>query len=125
MKAEGRDPRLVLDSTICQVSPLCQEAVMPTVQEIRRSFSLRTRGHSHSRLILRQLKSRHRVGPTAFCINSILWRYVVCHFRAKFSAYWWQRVGGLSTRILHSLATLHKHKINLDVYSFSPKKTDF
>ena len=41
VKAEGRDPRLVLDSTVCQVNPLCRipEAVtMPTVQEVRRSF---------------------------------------------------------------------------------------
>ncbi|CAE7386508.1 unnamed protein product [Symbiodinium sp. KB8] len=40
VKAEGRDSRLVLDSTICQVNPLCRipEAVtMPTVQEVRRS----------------------------------------------------------------------------------------
>ena len=46
VKAGGRDPRLVLDSTICQVNPLCRipEAVtMPTVQEVRRSF-LRTLG---------------------------------------------------------------------------------
>ncbi|CAE7354462.1 unnamed protein product [Symbiodinium sp. KB8] len=40
VKAEGRDPRLVLDSAVCQVNPLCRipEAVtMPTVQEVRRS----------------------------------------------------------------------------------------
>ncbi|OLP82493.1 hypothetical protein AK812_SmicGene36851 [Symbiodinium microadriaticum] len=28
-----------------------------------------------------------------FAFNGTLWRYVVCHFGAKFSAYWWQRVG--------------------------------
>ena len=43
VKAEGKDPRLVFDSTICQVKPLCRipEAVsMPAVQEVRRSFQL-------------------------------------------------------------------------------------
>ncbi|CAE7327295.1 unnamed protein product, partial [Symbiodinium sp. KB8] len=28
-----------------------------------------------------------------FAFNGTLWRYVVCHFGATFSAYWWQRVG--------------------------------
>ena len=38
-------------------------------------------------------------GLLLFAFQGVLWRYVVCHFGAKFSAYWWQRVGGLITRL--------------------------
>ncbi|CAE7249806.1 unnamed protein product [Symbiodinium sp. CCMP2592] len=41
VKAENRDPRLVLDSTVCQVNPMCRipEAVaMPTVNDVRATF---------------------------------------------------------------------------------------
>ena len=30
-------------------------------------------------------------GLLLFAFNGTLWRYVVCHFGAKFSAYWWHR----------------------------------
>ena len=69
VKAEGRDPRLVLDSTICQVNPLCRipEAVtMPTVQD-----SLRILGEptSQPRLILRQpiKESKSTTQNRAYC----------------------------------------------------------
>ena len=35
---------------------------------------------------------------------------MVCHFGAKFSAYWWQRAGGLITRILHASLAQHPHR---------------
>ena len=35
---------------------------------------------------------------------------MVCHFGAKFSAYWWQRVGGLITRILHASLAPYPHR---------------
>ena len=120
VKAEGRDPRLVLDSTICQVNPLCRipEAVsMPTVQEVRRSFQPQDpRGAYISASI--DFKTAHKgvkvhdteQGLLLFAFNGILWRYVVCHFGAKFSAYWWQRVGGLITRILHASLAQFPHR---------------
>ena len=120
VKAEGRDPRLVLDSTICQVNPLCRipEAVtMPTVQEVRRSFQPQDpRGAYISASI--DFKAAHKrvkvhdteQGLLLFAFNGTLWRYVVCHFGAKFSAYWWQRVGGLITRILHASLAQFPHR---------------
>ena len=120
VKAEGRDPRLVLDSTICQVNTLCRipEAVtMPTVQEVRRSFQPQDpRGAYVSASI--DFKAAHKrvkvhdteQGLLLFAFNGTLWRYVVCHFGAKFSAYWWQRVGGLITRILHASLAQHPHR---------------
>ena len=49
-------------------------------------------------------------GLLLFAFNGTLWRYVVCHFGAKFSAYWWQRVGGLITRILHASLAQYPHR---------------
>ena len=120
VKAEGRDPRLVLDSTICQVNPLCripEAATMPTVQEVRRSFQPQDpRGAYISASI--DFKAAHKrvkvhdteQGLLLFAFNGMLWRYVVCHFGAKFSAYWWQRVGGLITRILHASLAQYPHR---------------
>ena len=120
VKAEGRDPRLVLDSTICQVNPLCRipEAVtMPTVQEVRRSFQPQDpRGAYISASV--DFKAAHKrvkvhdseQGLLLFAFNGTLWRYVVCHFGTKFSAYWWQRVGGLITRILHASLAQFPHR---------------
>ena len=35
---------------------------------------------------------------------------MVCHFGARFSAYWWQRVGALLLRLLHRLLASEPHK---------------
>ena len=35
---------------------------------------------------------------------------MVCHFGAEFSAYWWQRVGGFITRILHASLAQYPHR---------------
>ena len=39
-----------------------------------------------------------------------LYHYVVCHFGAKFSAYWWQRAGGQMLRIVHALLATFSHR---------------
>ena len=49
-------------------------------------------------------------GLLLFAFNGTLWRYVVCHFGAKFSAYWWQKVGGLITRLLHAFLADRPHR---------------
>ena len=120
VKAEGRDPRLVLDSTICQVNPLCripESVTMPTVQEVRRSFQPQdpTVAYISASIDFKAAHKRVKVHDTEqglllFAFNGTLWRYVVCHFGAKFSAYWWQRVGGLITRILHASLAQHPHR---------------
>ena len=90
---------------------------MPTVQEVRRSFQPQDpRGAYISASI--DLKAAHKrvkvhdteQGLLLFAFNGTLWRYVVCHFGAKFSAYWWQRVGGLITRILHASLAQFPHR---------------
>ena len=39
-----------------------------------------------------------------------LYGYVVCHFGARFSAYWWQRLGALLLRLAHSLLAQQPHR---------------
>ncbi|CAE7793681.1 unnamed protein product [Symbiodinium sp. CCMP2592] len=105
VKAENRE---VLDSTVCQVNPMCRipEAVsMPTVNDVRATFMPSDpRGAflaasvdfkaAHKRVKVHRSKQ----GLLLFMFEKILYRYVVCHLGAKFSAYWWQRVGGLILR---------------------------
>ena len=120
VKADNRDPRLVLDSTICQVNPMCRvpEAVsMPTVQDVRRSFQPQDpRGvYVAASIDFKAAHKRVKVHPTEqglllFSFQGVLWRYVVCHFGAKFSAYWWQRVGGLITRLAHHMLSSQPHR---------------
>ena len=90
---------------------------MPTVQEVRRSFQPQDpRGAYISASI--DFKAAHKrvkvhdteQGLLLFAFNGTLWRYVVCHFGATFSAYWWQRVGGLITRILHASLAQYPHR---------------
>ena len=42
-------------------------------------------------------------GTLLFEVDNTLHYYTVCHFGAKFSAYWWSRLGGMLTRIAHDL----------------------
>ena len=49
-------------------------------------------------------------GIVLFEIDDEVYRYTVCHFGAKFSAYWWARVGGLVTRVLHRIAAHLKRR---------------
>ena len=49
-------------------------------------------------------------GCLLFKVEQRLYHYVVCHFGAKFSAHWWQRVGSQITRVLHALLSQHSHE---------------
>ena len=53
---------------------------------------------------------RKEQGCLLFRVEAQLYHYTVCHFGAKFSAYWWQRVGGQLLRIAHALLQQHSHK---------------
>ena len=89
--AEGKDPRLVLDSTVCGVNPKCavpERISLPMALDVRLAF-LRTR--------------------TCLCGGDVLYHYRVCHFGARFSAYWWQRAGAFLLRLLHGILALRPH----------------
>ena len=49
-------------------------------------------------------------GTLLFRQGTALYYYTVCHFGARFSAYWWQRTGGLILRCMHALLGRYPHK---------------
>ena len=49
-------------------------------------------------------------GLLLFSHRNVLYHYKVCHFGARFSAYWWQRVGAFLMRHIHSLLSFMPHK---------------
>ena len=49
-------------------------------------------------------------GLLLFRVADILYHYRVCHFGARFSAYWWQRTGAFLLRLLHGILELRPHR---------------
>ena len=45
-----------------------------------------------------------------FRVADVLYHYRVCHFGARFSAYWWQRTGAFLLRLLHGILGLRPHR---------------
>ena len=120
VSAEGKDPRRVLDSTICNANPLCkvpEQVSLPTALDVQRTF---LQGDCHGNFVGMSLdfKAAHKCvkvhraeqGCLLFRVEAQLYHYTVCRFGAKFSAYWWQRVGGQLLRIAHALLQQHGHK---------------
>ena len=118
--AEGRDPRLVLDSTICNANTLCripEHVSLPSAMEVMRSFQEGDPFSAWQGIALDFKAARKTVkihpdgqGTVLFKMNDCMFHYTVCHFGAKFSAYWWARVGGLFTCLLHSMAGHLRHR---------------
>ena len=54
-------------------------------------------------------------GTLLFEAEGKLFHYTACHFGAKFSAYWWSRLGALITRIAHELLAPFPHRMWLYV----------
>ena len=118
--ADGKDPQLVLDSTICGVNPRChipERVALPMAADLR----LATQPHdSHGAFIgaFLDFKAAHKQvkirpeerGLLLFSHLNVLYHYKVCHFGARFSAYWWQRVGAFLMRHIHSLLSFMPHK---------------
>ena len=108
--ADGRDPRLVLDSTAPGVNPCCvinEKTFNPSLHDLQDIGDL---AENVTALTLDVSKAHKRVkvhdeeqGLLLFEHNGRLFYYCVCHFGAKFSAYWWARVGGCMHRLLHLL----------------------
>ena len=118
--ADGKEPRLVLDSTICNANTLCtvpERVSLPSALDVQRTFQHCDAFGSFIGLSLdfkaahKSVKvSPHEHGCLLFGFQQRLYHYIVCHFGAKFSAYWWQRVGSQITRVLHALLSKHSHK---------------
>ncbi|OLP75956.1 hypothetical protein AK812_SmicGene44177 [Symbiodinium microadriaticum] len=118
--AEGRDPRLVLDSTVCGLNPavhIPERVALPTASDVQRTF-LAEDCYAQQTALSIDFKAAHKCnkvhpsehGTLLFRQGDALYYYTVCHFGARFSAYWWQRTGGLILRCLHALLGRYPHK---------------
>ena len=96
--AEGRDPRLVLDSTVCKANTLCripEHVALPSAHEVMKSFQ---RGDAYGnwtaialdfKAAYKTVKLKHsEQGTLLFEVEGKLFHCTVCHFGAQFSAYW-------------------------------------
>ena len=118
--AEGKEPCLVLDSTVCGVNPKCnipERVSLPMASDVRLAFMP---GDTHASFIGASFdfKAAHKQiqvhpsehGLLLFRFADTLYHYQVCHFGARFSAYWWQRTGAFLLRLLHGVLSAHPHK---------------
>ena len=123
--ADGKDPRLVLDSTVCNANTLCriaEQVALPSSLDVRRSFLSSDLRGSWTGIAL-DVKAAHKrikvspaeQGALLFERQGTLSYYTVCHFGAKFSAYWWQRLGALLSRLLRGLLRAAPHRLWLYV----------
>ncbi|CAE7518462.1 unnamed protein product [Symbiodinium natans] len=118
--AEGRDPRMVLDSTICNLNPRCtlpERMQMPTVCDVQLTYAPHDPPGFWHGLSL-DFKAAHKAcvvrederGTLLFRHKDKLYFYKVCHFGARFSSYWWQRLGSVLHRIMHHLISHRPHR---------------
>ena len=123
--AEGRDPRLVLDSTVCNANTLCripEHVALPSAHEVMKSFQ-HSDAYGNWIALALDFKAAHKTikvrpqeqGTLLFELDGALHHYTVCHFGAKFSAYWWSRLGALLTRTAHELLAEAPHRMWLYV----------
>ena len=128
-RAEGRAPRLVVDSSVCGLNGRCiipERSTLPTAKEVLRSYPLRNcqtplLGFSldvkaaHKRVVLHP----EECGLVGFSLEGKLFFYRVTPFGAVFSAFWWARLGGLILRIFHHLIWLsHAGFLYVDDFLF-------
>ena len=118
--AEGRDPRLVLDSSVCglnQAVHIPGHVALPTASDVQRTF-LAEDCYAQQTALSIDFKAAHKCnkvhpsehGTLLFRQGDALYYYKVCHFGARFSAYWWQHTGGPILRCMHALLCKHPHK---------------
>ena len=111
--AEGRPPRLVVDSSVLGLNGRCkipEKSTLPTAREIVRSFPIRGTNKCLSGFSL-DVKSAHKRivlhpderGLVGFSLEGPLYFYYVTPFGAVFSATWWSRLGGFILRCFHHL----------------------
>ena len=125
VKVPNKAPRLVLDSSSCAVNGNCalpESMMMPSVDDLRRAMASSCNIGEFAGLAL-DIHAAHKQvrlhpdehGLVLFQFQNRTYHYTVAHFGARFSAWWWQRLGGLLLRLLHQfLHAPHKGWIYVD-----------
>ena len=118
ISVKGKEDRLVGDSKACGASPAArfpERAKHPTPASLQEGLSRAcaiSRGDTdpwcavtidvkaaHQRMRLREKDG----GLSFFSFMGVLWRFVVCHFGAAWSAFWYARLGAAIHRLLHRI----------------------
>jgi hypothetical protein len=111
--SDTRPPRLVVDFTVSGTNPNCditEHQQLPSAKDVVRCFPLRGHNEELGALGL-DIKAAHKLcvlhpshrGLVGFSFQGKLVFYKVCPFGAKFSAWWWGRLGSFFTRFFHKL----------------------
>ena len=113
VKAPDRDPRLVVDSSVSGVTAhthLPNKSANPTITGLRRCLPSRTSLERLFALILDVSKAHRRIlirssdrGLLCFFHRRKLYQCLTLNFGARASGYYWARVAGLLSRLLHRL----------------------
>ena len=111
-RADGRDVRLVLDTTISGVNP---QAMIPEKASVPNPYDVRHHIQDSPdvprlAMVLDVSKAHKRIrlgkrdqGLMFFEHEGKLYLYKVCHFGSSFSDWWWKRVAALPTDITHGV----------------------
>ena len=128
--SDSRDPRLVVDSSICGTNSSCsvrEHQALPTSKDVLRTFPLRDNDEevgglsldikaAHKRVVIRESER----GLLGFSHAGRLYFYRAAPFGAIFSAHWWGRLGGFLVRLWHLLIYIkHAPWLYVDDFLFS------
>ncbi|CAE7202888.1 LRRC45 [Symbiodinium sp. CCMP2592] len=113
VKAPDRDPRLVVDSSVSGVTEhtaLPNKSANPTISGLRRCFPLRLALEQLFALILDVSKAHRRIliraadqGLLCFFHRGRLFQCLTLNFRARASGFYWARLAGILSRLMHRL----------------------
>ena len=111
VQAVGKKPRLIGDGSISGANGRCtiqERPRLPGLHGVQRFLSMCARESEWVALSFDVACAHKRVrvhdseqGFGCFALEDELFVYRCCYFGAKYSAYWWSRVGGWITRMLH------------------------
>ena len=111
--AEGRSPRLVVDSSISNVTTntiIPNHMMLPRISDVLACAPLQMAQQQMTQLTLDVAKAHRRIlidpkdgGMLCFHANGKLYRCVTLNFGARASGWYWGRVAGLMVRTAHSL----------------------
>jgi hypothetical protein len=111
IKVEGKDDRLIVDSTAPHVNPgvrIQEKTFVPAQADVGAAqreddplsiFLTADVKAAHKRMLVLEEER----GLLCFELEDQLYSYAVCHFGAAFADYWWKRMGSLIHRLIHQL----------------------
>ena len=113
VKAIGRPPRLVVDSSVSAVTEntvLPNRSCNPTLSHLRRCLPLSSAAEDFTALVLDVSKAHRRIkirpqdqGLLCFHHRAKLYQCLTLNFGARASSYYWSRTAGLLCRLLHRM----------------------